>query len=828
MRAGLGHVVFCGCLSIASPALLGAQSSCLAELSAPFSWKAPLDRLVTLRDQSLTLREALERVSSAANIRVTYSSELLPSDARVCARFAGRRIGDVLVAWLRGTGLAPVVVGADRVVLAPSREPSSAAEPATMLQPAELAAVIVTGSVDAEPERTTAYARDVITRSQIEEMGATTMHQVLGTAAPGLWMWTPMPNGLPSSFGSSRGASSFGLSYPKVYIDGIEVANPLLLSTLGPDNIERIEVIRGPQGAAMYGSDAISGVINITTRHDAPSFGGPHVELRSSAGLSETDYAPLGALAQAHAINVRAGSTVRSVTLGLATSRLGAWIPGAFSRQLVANGGASFVGRDRRLQFTGRYFNQQASGATSSLLSFDLPGIDTIAGSPGVIGSPAAGGPQDGASAAPQSVSQYTLGANAARQGERWLYAFVLGLDGYRLDQVPLQGQIRTPSDSALLAASGGADRLTMRISGTAQFGEGDGARAALTLGADQSVLRDATNGLPTFPFPGGIDLQESAWRNSGGLMAHGDLIFGGSLVVSGGMRLERHAGYTALSEVATLPTLGASYTRSLGPATLKFRGAYGKAIRPPRLSRVASDWSTQLPSVLRLDPEEQSGVETGADLTFGSALRVRVTHFDQRATGLIQPVGVMTYGGSTTAARNVMSYELQNVGAIDNSGWEFQTALTRGRVHMSAAYAMLESRVDRVAGAYTGDLRAGDRVLQVPARTMSFTGSWVDKSWTGSWTLARAADWINYDWLAIAGQSGIGSNSPIAARDLRSFWRTYDGVTRLRAHFTRDVTEQLGFVFTGENLLGQQLGEPDNVTIVPGRTISAGLRARF
>jgi len=32
----------------------------------------------------------------------------------------------------------------------------------------------------------------------------------------------------------------------------------------------------------------------------------------------------------------------------------------------------------------------------------------------------------------------------------------------------------------------------------------------------------------------------------------------------------------------------------------------------------------------------------------------------------------------------------------------------------------------------------------------------------------------------------------------------------------------------TGDNLLGTQRGEPDNVTVVPGRTITAGLQAKF
>lgn len=65
-----------------------------------------------------------------------------------------------------------------------------------------------------------------------------------------------------------RGAEA---NHVLVMIDGIETNNPVdgefSFEHLITDNIERIEIIRGPQ-SSLYGSDALAGVINIITKKD--------------------------------------------------------------------------------------------------------------------------------------------------------------------------------------------------------------------------------------------------------------------------------------------------------------------------------------------------------------------------------------------------------------------------------------------------------------------------------------------------------------------------------------------------------------------------------
>jgi iron complex outermembrane receptor protein len=68
----------------------------------------------------------------------------------------------------------------------------------------------------------------------------------------------------------------------------------------------------------------------------------------------------------------------------------------------------------------------------------------------------------------------------------------------------------------------------------------------------------------------------------------------------------------------------------------------------------------------------------------------------------------------------------------------------------------------------------------------------------------------------------------PFAAAWRRAYWRTYDGVTRLRASASHDVAHGLSLFVAGDNLLDRQGGDPDNATVVPGRTVTLGVRAKF
>jgi iron complex outermembrane receptor protein len=112
----------------------------------------------------------------------------------------------------------------------------------------------------------------------------------------------------------------------------------------------------------------------------------------------------------------------------------------------------------------------------------------------------------------------------------------------------------------------------------------------------------------------------------------------------------------------------------------------------------------------------------------------------------------------------------------------------------------------------------------------VGLSASWTTSRWTASGTLARAADWVNYDKVALAtaiAADSTGQLTPVGPA-LRAYWRKYEGITRVSARTSYAVRPHMWVSLSGENLLNRQIGEPDNVTVVPGRTINVGLRTAF
>lgn len=187
---------------------------------------------------------------------------------------------------------------------------------AALAQPAQQVAdpIVVTANRVAQPLSTVLGDVSVVERSSIERSGASNVAEVLARL-PGIeFSRNGGPGGTTSVF--IRGGENRHIA---VYLDGVRLDSQSTGGTLWEqvplDQIERIEVLRGP-AAAVYGSDAVGGVVQLFTkrgkagmRPSASLSMGSYRTLQAQAGLSGgaggLDYALSGSHGRSDGFNAR-------------------------------------------------------------------------------------------------------------------------------------------------------------------------------------------------------------------------------------------------------------------------------------------------------------------------------------------------------------------------------------------------------------------------------------------------------------------------------------------------------------------------------------------
>lgn len=141
--------------------------------------------------------------------------------------------------------------------------------------------VVVTATRLETPAKEIASSLSVISRDDLERMRKTTVLEALQDVL-GVFVIQNGPKGGAASV-FLRGANS---EHTLVMLDGVELNDPISpsrsfdMAHLLTENIDRIEILRGPQ-STLYGSDAMGGVINIITRRGE---GKPRFHLSSYSG----------------------------------------------------------------------------------------------------------------------------------------------------------------------------------------------------------------------------------------------------------------------------------------------------------------------------------------------------------------------------------------------------------------------------------------------------------------------------------------------------------------------------------------------------------------
>ena len=168
-------------------------------------------------------------------------------------------------------------------------------------QSVALDAVVVTGTAGGQSKRELGNAVSTINAAQVKEIAPiNSIQNLLSARAPGVIVQSATGNVGAGARIRIRGASSMSLSNePLIYIDGVRVNNApssgfanqsfgsssiSRINDINPDDVESIEIIKGPAAATLYGTEASNGVIQIITKRGTT--GAPRWSLATRLGTN--------------------------------------------------------------------------------------------------------------------------------------------------------------------------------------------------------------------------------------------------------------------------------------------------------------------------------------------------------------------------------------------------------------------------------------------------------------------------------------------------------------------------------------------------------------
>lgn len=761
------------------------------------------DRLITLRVEDAPLAEVLERLRRVYRVPLAWSPDLLPDGQRVTVDAEGVSVAGLLRRILVGTPLVVEETAAGTFVIregAPAlpseRNITTTEDHVSPLHARveQLEQIVVTGTPFAgTPNREQPAAVSVLSPDGSAAPLSAGIAELLRQEVPGLVLWNFGPGGEPSHLAGSRGVSSFTTRSLKAYIDGVEVASPDLFPLLDARSIEHMEIIRGPQGAALYGSGALNGVIQIVSAKGQPGRSKQGELAGRIEGGTQARVAEDRSLRQQHGF-----SASRSWSAGSAegSARIASTSNGAFPGTWA---GSLHVGGQ---MVTGAVL-LAASGWGQRWEFVDRTGVDSLTRI------------QRGLET---DFASQTGGALSAihQISADWHQTLIVGYD--RANGALPRSPPGVPPRIPLGATHETSGRITARYSLAGQLPRVGVLGPEGTLGLDYSRLERARDSLLSPVVRPVTTRLFSDELTNVGLFGQLRVRAPSQLLVTVGTRADWHTAWAGSGRPVWSSMVGASWTIPQAASALRVRASWGRAVRAPD-PEVTRAMETPLVDQLEntsLAPEVQHGFEAGLDLYFGARARVGLTGYHQTAEGLVFPAPV------SGSAPN--GYQYQNLGAVRNRGGEVEGEFVLGEFALSGSLFLTWSSVLRTGDRYAGELMAGDRILEVPDAGMGLAARWhhgrigigLGATWLGSW--------IGWDWELLR-KVAEGRAEPLAS--LRDYWIRYNGRPKLQAELDYEIRPAVHALVKAENAFNTLVYERDNMHPGLRRVILAGVELR-
>lgn len=475
-------------------------------------------------------------------------------------------------------------------------------------------------------------------------------------------------------------------NYTLVLVNGVRVNDPTNarggsfdFSTFDVDDIERIEVARGPF-SAVYGGDALAGVVNIVTRNHLWE---TSASLDASAGAYDS-----------REIALRAGG--RSWTLGAADSREGEVVRGnQFESQRVSG---SF---DReldswRVQLSGRYAETEREGFPDDSGGYEFAEIRETEH---------------------RDAEESLLSAALTNEFSRGMLQWSAGYfdRNERTDSPGVAPGIRDPFGVPPSLVDADVSRFTTNLNGRFHF---YGTDLVLAYGVEYQREKGSSEGELDFGggfvLPTSFDLTRSSWA------PYAEVSYGnpGDLMLLAGVRVDNpddHSSVTSPRVRVSYGFEGTSFNR------ITVAGAWGKAFKLPSMYALGHP----LVGNADLVPERSESWELEVAWDISSDERLSLTWFDSEYRNAIDfdsgPPPMLVN------RNRVDSQGFELAGIFDPHGdWRFDASVTQARSRIAATNAELRNRPEWRAGA--GATWEPIKSLKLSA-TASYVGSSFDSS---------------------------------------------------------------------------------------------------
>lgn len=474
----------------------------------------------------------------------------------------------------------------------------------------------------------------VITAEEITRKQWRTIAEAL-SSVPGLRVAQSGGPGTQTSV-FTRGTNS---NHTLVLIDGVKAADPSSpagaydFGNMLLDDVERIEIVRGPQ-STLYGSDAIGGVINVITRRGRDKFqsygrieGGSFRTLSEAAGLNGSEGRVRYALNLAH---------TESEGQDITPARLRAGAPaekdGFRNTTLSANLGFS-PSSNTALNLVSRYTEARSQLDVGS--GEDADSESTARQS--TVRAEARGTFFDGVWRPLLAVSntlhrRQNVNERQSSLGDEDHTRF----NGER-EKIELQNDFHL-GNTNILTLGAESEKETMKSSGTSVYGS--------TFG--DFIITQNTN--------------TSARSRS--LYVLDQFGLGNRLHASAGVRLDDHDTFDPATTFRVAPIYVIPETAT------KLKASYGTGFKAPslfeRFGSSPTNFGTAFNGNPDLRPEESTGWEMGVEqAAWGGRLDTGVTYFSNRIENLIQTIYLPSFDSTTVNVSRAETWGGEFFGAV-------------------------------------------------------------------------------------------------------------------------------------------------------------------